>query len=79
MPSTLSHRLAKLEEKLPKPQRTDGRFIRLVTNEEEWDDAYKLALEQGFDPSDDSDDILIIHLVPLTSNGEKFSKLPRML
>jgi hypothetical protein len=69
MPNTLSHRLAKLEEKLPKPQRKGGRFIRLVVREEERDEAYRLAIEQGFDPSDDSDDALIIHLVPLSSNS----------
>ena len=79
MPSTLSYRLAKLEEKLPKPQRKGGRLIRMVASAEERDEAYKLALAEGFDPSDDSDDILIIHLVALTPNGEKYSKPPRIL
>ena len=79
MPSTLSHRLAKLEEKLPKPQRKGGRFIRMVASAEERDAAYRLALAEGFDPSDDSDDVLIIHLVPLTPGKPAYSKLPRIL
>jgi hypothetical protein len=79
MPSTLSYRLAKLEEKLPKPQRKGGRLIRMVASEEERDEAYKLALAEGFDPSDDSDDILIIHLVPLTPGKPPYSKSPRIL
>jgi hypothetical protein len=75
MPSTLSYRLAKLEEKVPKPRHNGGRFIRMVASEEERDEAYRLAIAQGFDPSDDSDDVLIIHLVPLSSNGERHREL----
>jgi hypothetical protein len=79
MPSALSYRLAKLEEKLPKPQRKGGRVIRMVASEKERDEAYKLALAEGFDPSDDSDDILIIHLVALTPSGEGYRKPPQIL
>ena len=79
MANTLSNRLDWLERKLPKPRREGGRFIRLVTSDEEQDEAYKLALEQGFDPSDDSDDILIIRIAALSPNSERRSEPPRVL
>jgi hypothetical protein len=79
MANTLSHRLAKLEEKLPKPQRKGGRLIRIVASAEERDEAYKLALAEGFDRSDDGDDILIMRLITAAPGRQKYSQPPRVL
>jgi hypothetical protein len=79
MHSTLSTRLARLEEKFPKPERERGRFIRIVASKEDEEAAYSLALEQGFDPSDDSDDVLILRLIVAPPGKPPYSKPPEIL
>jgi hypothetical protein len=79
MPSTLFHRLAKLEERLSERQHGQGRIFRVIAAKEERDEAYNLALAEGFDPGDDSDDILIMRLIAVPPGRPAYSQPPRVL
>lgn len=79
MANGLSYRLAKLEEKLSERQRGQGRIFRIIASKEDRDEAYKLAMAEGFNLGDGSNDILIMHLIAAPFGKPAYSQSPRVL
>jgi hypothetical protein len=74
MPSALTARLDKLENKMP-PLQKQGRVIRIIASDQEEAEARKLLEAEGFDP--DSGDIGIIRLIAVPAGQPPYSKPPR--